>query len=65
MYIYVEIDVYMGGVDGDVCMFEKIRSLVLGQTDWLKLPEAEKREKLRALLLRRNKKILVYLCRCL
>ena len=20
MYIYVEIDVYMGGVDGDVCM---------------------------------------------
>ena len=31
MYIYVEIDVYMGGVDGDVCMYEKIRSLVLGR----------------------------------
>ena len=30
-YIYVEIDIYMGGVDGDVCMFEKIRSLVLGR----------------------------------
>jgi hypothetical protein len=28
-YIYVEIDVYMGGVDGDVCMYEKIRSLLL------------------------------------
>ena len=27
MYIYVEIDVYTGGVDGDVCMYEKIRSL--------------------------------------
>jgi len=31
MYIYVEIDVYTGGVDGDVCMYEKIRSLVLGR----------------------------------
>ncbi len=31
MYIYVEIDVYMGGVDGDVCMYEKIRSLLLGR----------------------------------
>ncbi len=31
IYIYVEIDVYMGGVDGNVCMFEKIRSLVLGR----------------------------------
>ena len=29
MYIYVEIDVYMGGVDGDVCMYAKIRSLLL------------------------------------
>ena len=28
-YIYVEIDVYMGGVDGDVCMYEKIRSRLL------------------------------------
>ena len=31
MYIYVEIDVYMGGVDWDVCMFEKIRSRLLGR----------------------------------
>ena len=31
MYIYVEIDVYMGGVDGDVCMYEKIRSFLLGR----------------------------------
>ena len=30
-YIYVEIDVYMGGVDGDVCMYEKIRSRLLGR----------------------------------
>ena len=29
MYIYVEIDIYMGGVDGDVCMYEKIRSRLL------------------------------------
>ena len=31
MYIYVEIDVYMGGVDGDVGMYAKIRSLLLGR----------------------------------
>ena len=31
MYIYVETDIYMGGVDGDVCMYEKIRSLLLGR----------------------------------
>ena len=31
MYIYVEIDVYTGGVHGDVCMYEKIRSLLLGR----------------------------------
>ena len=30
-YIYVEIDIYMGGVDGDVCMYGKIRSLLLGR----------------------------------
>ncbi len=30
-YIYLEIDVYMGGVDGDVCMYEKMRSLLLGR----------------------------------
>ena len=30
-YIYVEIDIYMGGVDGDVCMYAKIRSLLLGR----------------------------------
>ena len=29
MYIYVETDIYMGGVDGDVCMYAKIRSRLL------------------------------------
>ena len=28
-YVFVEIDIYMGGVDGDVCMYEKLRSLLL------------------------------------
>ena len=31
MYIYVETDIYMGGVDGDVCMYKKLRSLLLGR----------------------------------
>ena len=30
-FIYVEIDVFMGGVDGDVCMYQKIRSRLLGR----------------------------------
>ena len=29
MYIYVETDIYMGGLDGDVCMYKKLRSLLL------------------------------------
>ena len=31
VYLCTYIDVYMGGVDGDVCMYDKIRSLLLGR----------------------------------
>ena len=30
-FIYLEIDIYMGGVVGDVCMYQKIRSRLLGR----------------------------------
>ena len=31
MYIYVEIDIYMGGVDGDVCMYKKYALFYLAE----------------------------------